>query len=984
MGKLLNHERIKGVIKNIDTKVLFISFVTTLIVIYYINPLKHIGIDTWDRSFSSAVISGIDINKRIKNFVLLFILVVPINFMFITFGYGILLTIRKGYKNIFFEICVILVFPIAIAFISRYSSEVMMQSANKILLVTFISFLTVLVEMAILDKNMIISSSQIYILFAAYLVANTLTNILLRIGTLKSICIMFVVFFLYIFGITKTQKGGKLFPYMQNLICLMMWIPFLVCALIEYFYYLNEKDITISHYYTNICIVVITFTIVAAVIVYVLREKGKSFLTIGYVGMIISLSALKYFSHAYQYIWSYLNQSNYSSYSNLYEMGNGTVAADTILSGKVPVVDYFSAHALSDVWTKILYCFIHSDINGIFVDPYGGLTVLVALLILFYIMQKIFNKGVAMLFVSIYPFLFSDIKAVSICFLTIALLVRLLESECLKLRMYVTFWCGTLLSAFMVYDEGMTLGIASILAYIIILALEKKWRRIKQFIFAGTLVGSVAFIFYFFYCWTTGLSVFSRIKEWISVSLGSNTTWAIFSFGDVSSFAFLVCYFIVPTCAVGILSITIIQFMRTKSYPILAGVTIAFAIAEILYIPRGIVFHNLYFGSGKGGVLLNFIHYTISFFVLYELTLIEKSYVKKVFSWLCVFSLMILGEGAFVTGTLPTLNFTLYAGSSISSENIKLSDDMSGIKGQKRIVCDTQTSELVDSFQRIFDALLEKDETFLDFANITSLYSLTGKQRPFYVGQSPSLLTDLYSQKCFINEISRHKVPLAVLGTTDVAFTQQMILVPHNIRYYTVAEYIYSNFRPLVLAGDFAIWCEKENYDEFKCILEKNNFIQKGYEFIDYGYDVFSSTLNESKNIYYPYHQYDLGMLPYIWANNDKYHSINNEKLMEVELSPANIYKFEGSQSVDNSNGNYIVFECTNFQEQNISMSVTFMDSKNEGIKYEYDFTAIPGVSNYMIRVSQDYFWNVYNIDNIIFTSNSNYSVGKVWVLKGD
>ncbi len=65
-------------------------------------------------------------------------------------------------------------------------------------------------------------------------------------------------------------------------------------------------------------------------------------------------------------------------------------------------------------------------------------------------------------------------------------------------------------------------------------------------------------------------------------------------------------------------------------------------------------------------------------------------------------------------------------------------------------------------------------------------------------------------------------------------------------------------------------------------------------------------------------------------------------------------------------------------------MSVTFMDSKNEGIKYEYDFTAIPGVSNYMIRVSQDYFWNVYNIDNIIFTSNSNYSVGKVWVLKGD
>ena len=67
----------------------------------------------------------------------------------------------------------------------------------------------------------------------------------------------------------------------------------------------------------------------------------------------------------------------------------------------------------------------------------------------------------------------------------------------------------------------------------------------------------------------------------------------------------------------------------------------------------------------------------------------------------------------------------------------------------------------------------------VDFANITSMYLLTGRERPCYVGQTPSLLTDLYSQECYLRQIEEHDCPLAVLGTTEtlVILDDSVILV---------------------------------------------------------------------------------------------------------------------------------------------------------------------------------------------------------------
>lgn len=979
MNKRLDQNQVKYFLQGLDAKTVFIAVVTTMIIVYYINPLENVALDQWDRTFSAAMLSGISIGKRTQHFFVLFLVVIPVILGCVIGGYGLLLQARENYKDIFFKMCAVLVFPIIAAYISRYSTEVSELNLNKILILTMASFLAVLVGVSILDKHSLMTNGHSYILSVAYMVAITSSNILLRVQTLKSICIMAMVFCVYLIVILKTGIGRRFFFCVQNFICLLMWVPCLICVVLEGFFFLNEKNITVVRYYTNICKIVFIYMVIAAVVVFLLRDKGKLFCIFGYVGAITSLAALKHFSHVYQYIWNYMN------YSNIYEVGNATVAVDTILNGKLPIIDYFSAHALTDVWQKIVYCFLHSDIKGILVNPYGGVASLLALLILFFILKKLFDSNLAAFFMCIFPFSVSSIKATGLCFIIVIMLISIINVDIPKISNFISFWMVALLVAFMKYDEGWSLGIACIITYIIINFIQKRWDNIKIFLLSGIGVGVMVLTMYFIYCVFNGILPVSRMKEWLSVSLGSNSTWATSTFGDSASLDFLLCYFIAPMCAVGILIITIIQFIRKRKYPVLAGITMVFAIAEILYIPRGITFNNLSVCRGVNGVLFNFIHWTVSVFVLYEFAIREKSEGKRLLAWVFSFGAVILAEGALVTGVLPTSNSTLYASAAVSAETMKLSNDMSSIRGKERIAYDDATSAFINKFQDVFEVLLEENDTFLDFANVTSLYMLTGRQRPFYVGQSPSLLTDLYSQECFLDEISNYSVPLAILGTTDVQYTQQMVDIPHNIRYYTVAEYIYENYRPLVLLEDFAIWCEKETYDKFSSILKEQGFASKGYSFADYGYDAVACSLQDEKQKDYRlFHQFNLDMLPYIWANNDGNNAINNNKLSEVYSDIPNHYTFKGSQYVDSSDGNYVAFECTNLGKDNCSVGVSFKDSRKKEIFFEYNFTVVPGTNSYIIRVSQDYFWDVFNIDSIEFFDISECVLDNVRILEGD
>ena len=338
---------IKKLIKNIDKKTIFISVITSLMFLYYINPLENVELTEWNRTFCSAIMSGISINKRINNFYILFILEIPIVVGLCTFFYTLLFKYRSNYKNIFYKFCIILIFPIAASYITRYTNNYAINT--NLLFETILHFFSVLAIFSIIDKDNKLSKKNIIMLFASYMIGAITLNIIIKTPSQLSFIIMSVIMLIYIFICLKTKIGKKYYLTAFNYIYLLTWIPTIIFVIIEILYTLNEKGVHITKYANIVYIIVSIFLFISFCIVFFTRKKEISFMALGCIGTIISLALTKYFYHVYQYVF------DYGTYNNLYELGNVSVAADTILNGKLPIIDYFSAHALSDVWTKILY-----------------------------------------------------------------------------------------------------------------------------------------------------------------------------------------------------------------------------------------------------------------------------------------------------------------------------------------------------------------------------------------------------------------------------------------------------------------------------------------------------------------------------------------------------------------------------------------------------------------------------------------------------
>lgn len=972
-------KKIIKLLKKTNREVVFIAFVITLAVAYYINPLSGVDLLEWDRTFSTAILSGISIDARIENFYKLFFLYLPAIAIALICLLNWLFYHRKKYINIYFKLGAVVLFATFASYVSRYSSE-NTDIVNNPLMECLLAFFVILTIICILDKTERFKFADISMLLVVFIVLVLTFNMMFRmLGMTTCILICSVILIGYISVVFFTPVGQETYEQNKKYIFFLMWLPAVIRITLEGIYFLTEKGWAVQRYFTLISIACIAFLSVALIAVILLRKKEKGFVTFGYIGAIVSITMINNFAYSYQYIWSY------DTFANVYEKGNNAVAVDSILHGKLPIFDYFSAHALNDVWTRIIYCFIHGDIRGIFVDPYGGLLAIIAYIILFFIVKKIFDKHIAVLCVLLFPWIITGIKWMSMCGISIVALLYIYKKSTVK--KYVIFWCAALIGVFITYDEGMSLGVACILAYVVFLLMQKKIRQLKKFVLCGAGVGGVALVLYVIYACATGIPVMGRIKEWISVSLSSSSTWATADFGNQSSFAFLLSYIVVPITAILLVVFTLFKYYKTRKNGRVALLTMVFAFAEILYITRTVVYHNLAVCSGRTGVLLNFIHWTVSLYVLYTMSVKGRKKRSKMLTWMGTMMMVILMEGTAVTQSWPQADSTLVSRSLKASENWDLRNDVTENVGKPRIVFDESTTLLVKQFKFVFDTLLKEDETFVDFANVTSMYALTGRERPSYVGQTPSLLTDLYSQECYLKEISEYSCPLAVLGTTETSYLQQMVGVPHNIRYYKIAEYIYNEYRPLIRFGEFVIWCEADKYEEYKLILQNNKYDENIYELVDYGYDFTTSFVDENRNVgfsFKPYHSYTLNMLPYIWANVDEYDAIDNKKIISVNATGDNQFGFKGSQTTTGEQGNYLAFEVMNSSEENKSVNIVLYDSQKEGAKMQYCFEAVPGTKQYMIRVSADYFWDIYNIDTILFTDDEQLIIKDVRVLEGD
>ena len=363
---------------------------------------------------------------------------------------------------------------------------------------------------------------------------------------------------------------------------------------------------------------------------------------------------------------------------------------------------------------------------------------------------------------------------------------------------------------------------------------------------------------------------------------------------------------------------------------------------------------------------MNYVPWT--FFIFFIIVICKKRQFGKIPINLFVTTFIIfILLSIFITHRLPNGNSSLFVNS--LNNSCYYPENISKDSQYNRIIPTKETEEFYGSFDNIFDLLLEEDETFLDFANITSLYAYTDRERPCYISQSPGLLSDLYSQKQFLNQVINKKIPLVIIGNTWKKYIHQIYDMHHNIRYYTIAEYIYSNYCPLVLNGDFAIWCKNEKYEEYSSTILNSKY---KHVIIKLGYD--ANVDNDPDNFC---HNYTLCDLPYINAN---YNKLNPNYYYVNELHNIDDNYEIHCDKIDLNYSYFLKFYITSNTEQEISIIIS--DKNYKDIKTSYKFIVHKGDNEYVLRLSNDYYW-YNNLMNVLTCENNiAYDIEKIELIK--
>jgi len=154
-----------------DRQIMLIAAVISLMVLYYINPLENTVLETWDRTFCDAMIEGISIAKRVRNFYVCLVVLPP--FFMVLFSYitgGGILHNRPAYKKAFVMMDIVLIPALAAAYVSRYSLGSQVVAANPVIITAIIYQMSMLCT-GLFDKEEIFTAERLVFLYLSYMVS---------------------------------------------------------------------------------------------------------------------------------------------------------------------------------------------------------------------------------------------------------------------------------------------------------------------------------------------------------------------------------------------------------------------------------------------------------------------------------------------------------------------------------------------------------------------------------------------------------------------------------------------------------------------------------------------------------------------------------------------------------------------------------------------------------------------------------------------
>lgn len=773
-----------------------------LSLIYILGGKFQFELTAFDRIIGDAVIHGVDIENRINWMYLFSYIIIPgmIGGVWFVLGRWFDDIINHEQSHLL-NILSTIGLSVLILIYFRYNGfETKSMGIQKVILpflivVSLIIYLKLQTKIVKFKYEQFIFShiASIPIVFLLSTVLYTLTGSVsvIELAFLYIACV-WGVFFILIFGAHKVQLAS-----LQKAYVAIMSTPIVLCVFLELCNILNQHNI-------------------------IIRYKGR--MTVILYGIMLLFTGFLYWknkkNHLEEYDWRKVYypvvlvgcsmvitqlplQTNISSVDFFETANHGTVISELFRYGKLPIIETFDAHMLTNSLGMILYQLFNQDVMSAI---YLGYSLEPVVVYLYYrILCLFFTKTEAFLFILLFP-IYNEISHLYwFGFLIILVFVSAYKQKTMKSQLIFWFTCAAM--AIYRLDLGYAFILASIMTWGVLLCIERNWADLKRFLFGGAIVGGVGVTGFVGLCLYRGVNPIERLKEFLLLSL-SNLNWSYVKLGDMSRFSFTFCYVFMPVITVIALGALIHRKLVKKA----EVEDIQFIVALLLFgayffnFSRGIVRHSL----AEGHIL-----YVLSLSSLF-LCLVVSIFVKRQRYIIFVGSSFVLIIFNAMLLSPNSIDATTILNSTIEKQVLFEQYENTPTEKVERVVLSDHVKECYEDIRYLFDTLLEDNETYLDFINQTLFYSLLEREKPVYVNQSPGLLSGEVTQQQFLNQINSYgdKVVFALLPYQDTYITYDLDEVRNSYRYYLVSEYISNNFVPFLRNDKYAIWCRKDRIDE--------------------------------------------------------------------------------------------------------------------------------------------------------------------------
>lgn len=754
------------------------------------------------------------------------------------------------------------------------------------------------------------------------------------IGVIQSIIILVSIFAIKLFKF----KPDFLNSAISGFAFTFSIFPISLSIFIETLNIFNQHEIFISNPLLIYRILFVIFIIISIIFSFIIHKKSLAFpnwkkfiypaLVIGIFMLNIQLPLIDtYGAHIFE-------SANYS-----------VLISDFFNFGKIPIVEHYGGHMLTQFFGGIFYGLLNNDFAGAIYSPYTIYITVITNTILYFLISKIVNRDIAFFSVILLPFLTANFEYFSLGLIIVFSLIRYFKKPTYRLAFLVDF-CILVCTLYRL-DLGVAFGIAAVVSSIIFAIVKKV--SIKKLIIMSVIFAISAGAIWFIICAVKNLDAFNQLKQFIAIS-ASNQNWAYPTLGESSKFVFPWAYLVIPF----IILSTLVYLIFTKAGRKIPTQTwlilLMLGIAYFANFSRSVVRHNITGLPNSSPVLF----WTSYIYLAIFISAISKNPLYFIPSYITftVFNFLLIGASFSSINLHPSLD-KIPEHLTITTTDHKVN----------RINIDPTIESELSKMKTFLNPFLNEGDVFFDFTNRSLIYSYMGKVDPIYATQTPGHLNGDFSQEAAIEDLKNANIK-AVLVPSEHDTCLQIVLdgIHNSIRHYKLSEYIYQNYTPVIDFKIGEVWIANDHYDE--ALKTAQGFCSEHSE---------CTILH--KNIK-PAETYKLGHIPLLWGEKDTKNASSNEKITDAKLENG-YYVFDNN--FDKSTGNYamLVIDSENSRDEEIVLG----NLTNSGFKEtaKYIFTIKPGKHTYLFRVSHDEDWYSDNVNAIKTPVNTD-----ITILKGD